>query len=208
MAKAPLKDKKEGKIPKRDQILETAGKLFMTHGFQAVSMDQIAASVPVSKPTLYTHYKDKRALFTAVINARCAFFLQSLRADLNEQKTVEQTLTDFGTHFTDLLFSKDSLHFYRIMIGESMAFPEMARLFYENGPAQTLRLLKDYFQDLHKKKILNVPDPALSADMLLSMLKGNTHIKRLLGITESVPPAERKKIVKTAVSVFLNGHKI
>lgn len=51
----------------RDRILREARALFTRHGFAAVSMQQIAGAAGVNKATLYHHYRDKEALFLAVV---------------------------------------------------------------------------------------------------------------------------------------------
>jgi TetR/AcrR family transcriptional repressor of mexJK operon len=198
---------KMAQASKREKILETARILFMNQGFQSVSVDQIAAAVPVSKPTLYAHFKDKRELFIAVISDRCQVFLSSLKAGIESGDTPEMALYNFAREFLDAILSKDSLQFHRTMIGESIAFPEMAKLFYETGPMKTKNLLKDYLQSLDQKKTLRVEDPALSADIFLSMLKGHTHVKCLLGITKKVTAKERDHIARGIVTIFLKGHK-
>lgn len=53
-------------MSKRDSILEAAARLFVRHGFRKASVDEIARESGVSKPTLYTHFADKEALFAAV----------------------------------------------------------------------------------------------------------------------------------------------
>lgn len=181
----------------------------MEQGFQAVSVDQIVAAVPVSKPTLYTHFEDKRDLFAAVINQRCSGVVAAIEAGIAQNAAPEAGLTAFGHHLLDLLLSPQSIQFHRVMVGESTSFPEMAELFYESGPRKMHKLLEDYLRKKHKEGALNVPDPALAASMFLGMLKGPAHLKCVLGIVEKeVGAAERKKIVKTAVDIFLNGHKI
>ena len=44
--------------------------MFTQHGFDGVSMDQIAAEAGVSKLTVYSHFGDKDALFVAAVRAQ------------------------------------------------------------------------------------------------------------------------------------------
>ena len=53
--------------PKRQAILDAAKRAFIDHGYSGASMEAIAEAAPVSKPTLYTHFKGKQELFAAVI---------------------------------------------------------------------------------------------------------------------------------------------
>jgi TetR/AcrR family transcriptional regulator len=51
---------------KAEAILKGARQEFLQRGFGAASMDRIAATAGVSKPTIYSHYGDKASLFRAL----------------------------------------------------------------------------------------------------------------------------------------------
>lgn len=193
---------------KREKILETAGILFMNQGFQSVSMDQIAGAVPVSKPTLYAHFKDKRDLFVAVINERCAVFISTLKAAIENGKTPEESLYNFAREFLDMTLTTESLQFHRTIIGESVTFPEMAQLFYETGPSQVRAVLMAYLDTLNKQKLMKISDTSLASDIFLSMAKGHTHLKCLLGITKKVSAKERDRIAHEVARFFIQGYSV
>src|SRR5678815_5350543 len=67
-ASAPGRPKDLGKGA---AILEAAKRMFITHGFDGVSMDQIAAEASVSKLTVYSHFGDKETLFAAAVKSHC-----------------------------------------------------------------------------------------------------------------------------------------
>jgi AcrR family transcriptional regulator len=48
-----------------EQTLGVAHLLFAEHGYAAVTMDEIAAAVGVTKPLLYTYFGNKERLYTA-----------------------------------------------------------------------------------------------------------------------------------------------
>lgn len=50
----------------RKTIVEKARTLFVAHGYQAVSIEQIVSQAGVTRGALYHHFGDKRALFLAV----------------------------------------------------------------------------------------------------------------------------------------------
>ena len=52
---------------KRRQILEGARRLFLSKGFDAASMGDIAREAGVSKGTLYVYFDNKEVLFTALV---------------------------------------------------------------------------------------------------------------------------------------------
>ncbi len=47
---------------KKEQIIESARKLFTKYGYKKVSMDEIAREANVSKKTVYAYFKDKEEL--------------------------------------------------------------------------------------------------------------------------------------------------
>src|SRR5262249_52761073 len=146
---------------KRGQILATAQKMFIAEGYSGVSMDALARAVPVSKPTLYHHFKDKKALFTAVMQQRCQALFDTLEQSLKHTPDAKQGLTDVGQRFLGLVLQTDAVNMYRIAATEAHQFPELGKLFYECGPRRAAGVLANYLKTLDAQGVLNVPDPEL-----------------------------------------------
>ena len=53
----------------RPQILSTAKRLLIAHGYHGLSMRQIAEAVGVSKAALYYHFNDKEEMLLAILDA-------------------------------------------------------------------------------------------------------------------------------------------
>lgn len=193
---------------KRDEILRVAGDLFMAHGFRRVSIDQIVEAVPISKPTLYAHFKDKSELFIATITRRCTKLMEHMQAAIEAGQTVDETLYGIGYRFLEMVMTKQSIQMHRILTAELDDFPAAAKLFFNSGPNQMHLLLVNYLTEQHKKKNLKVKDADLSADMFLSMIKGYTHLKRLLGIGAPLTKKQMQQRVRYAVDMFLAAHAI
>jgi len=64
----------------RTRILAGARRHIFAHGFRAVSMDDLAAELGMSKKTLYAHFRSKTELVEAVLHAKFA----AVEADLRE----------------------------------------------------------------------------------------------------------------------------
>lgn len=58
------------RIPKCDQLVNVALKLFQDNGFRAVGIDRILANAGIAKMTLYKHFRGKQNLILAALRAR------------------------------------------------------------------------------------------------------------------------------------------
>ena len=47
----------------RDKILDAARELFITHGYEGVSMRKVAEKIEYSPTAIYVHFADKEDLF-------------------------------------------------------------------------------------------------------------------------------------------------
>ena len=61
-------------------LIAVATTLFLERGFDATSIYAVAEAAGMSKPTVYARYRDKRALFEAVLRERIAAWLAPLSA--------------------------------------------------------------------------------------------------------------------------------
>src|ERR1700726_2894989 len=71
---------REEAVRRDARLLDVATKLFMERGFDCTSIDAVAETAGVSKPTVYARYRDKRDLFTAVLRATIQRWLAPLSA--------------------------------------------------------------------------------------------------------------------------------
>jgi AcrR family transcriptional regulator len=64
-----------GRLPaakRREQLLDTAAKLFAAHGYAGATTSQIARAAGVTEPIIYRHFESKRDLFIALIERTSA----------------------------------------------------------------------------------------------------------------------------------------
>ena len=59
-------------LQRREQLIEVGRSLFAAKGFEAVSVEEIAAHAKVSKPIVYEHSAAKRACMPSLWIVRCA----------------------------------------------------------------------------------------------------------------------------------------
>ena len=81
----------------RRRIIGAARQHFFAHGFRAVTMDDLAHELAMSKKTLYAHFPNKNALLEAMLLEK----LQSAEADL--ERITSDGSADFTTSLHQML---------------------------------------------------------------------------------------------------------
>src|SRR5439155_12543670 len=64
---------------REQQMLEAADRVFARRGYQASSMDEIAAEVGITKPMLYAYFGSKEGLYLASVQRAGEMLAQRLR---------------------------------------------------------------------------------------------------------------------------------
>ena len=77
----------------RRRIIDAAIGLFSRYGFKRTSVELLAAEAGVAKPTVYAYFKDKDAVFRAVVEAVCDGLLADAEAASRVVGPIEERLT-------------------------------------------------------------------------------------------------------------------
>lgn len=187
---------------KQHQILSAASCLFLRNGLAGTSMDSVAKEANVSKQTVYSHFKNKDALFTAVINWKVQEYQLDAEHIEAHQDNLQKALTLIGRQFVQLLHDEDVISMYRVVIGEVSTNPHIAELFFDAGPRQAMQVLVAYlmkYQDLTLSQ-----NQAMQLSMtFFNLLKGDHHMKSLMGLPFALDIEQQTRFVATAVAQFM-----
>jgi AcrR family transcriptional regulator len=89
----------------RDKILDAARELFISEGYEGVSMRQVAEKIEYSPTAIYLHFADKEELFHELVHedfARLAtvFTSAAMPADpVVRIREIGRTYVEFGIHY-------------------------------------------------------------------------------------------------------------
>ncbi|WP_457096902.1 TetR/AcrR family transcriptional regulator [Lysobacter sp. P5_B9] len=193
-------------LGKRAAILEAAKRMFTGHGFERVSMDQIAAEAGVSKLTVYSHFGDKETLFSAAITAKCEEQLANGLFAVDPDSSLRDQLLGIGRAFLTLINSEESLAILRVVATQPPP-TKLGQLFWDAGPRLVQEALASFLRDEIAAGALDIPDVQRAASQFLCMLKGEMHMLLLCGCIEQVDPAEAEAHVQATVDMFLRAYQ-
>ena len=192
---------------KRRQIIEGARRVFLSEGFDAASMGEIARAARVSKGTLYVYFDSKEALFAALIaESKRATAERNLSALDPDDPDVRRVLTTFASGLIAKVTEPEHMALLRMVIAAADKFPSVARAFYEAGPAHGARCLTGYLEEQNRQGRLAVPDPATSAWQFLGMCTHALAVGILAGADPTPDAARIARLAANAVDKFLGAY--
>ena len=188
---------------KRSAILKAAAAEFRAHGFEATSMDRIAAAAEVSKLTVYNHFPSKEELFTETIvglfESSAALLELPYRSDLG----LREQLTELLRLKMRTLEDRDFLDLARVAISEAIHAPERALPVFtrlnerEEGVTTWIRAAQ-----LDGK--LKAGDPVFAATVLQGQIKAFAFWPQVAMGAAPLTPAQQEPVIEAAVSMFLS----
>src|SRR3984957_5812872 len=149
---------------KRIQILAGAASVFAADGYEGASMARIAAVAGVSKGTLYNHFDSKAALFTAYVGEKCDQNLARVFDSADNDGDPGEVLRSIRKRMVRMMLSDVGLAIYRVVIAEAAKFPDLARGFFDAGPARAIGFMSAWLAEQTRRGRLSVPDPGFAAE--------------------------------------------
>jgi TetR/AcrR family transcriptional repressor of mexJK operon len=161
-------------LEKRAAILAAAQRLFVSRGYEATSMDAVAAAAGVSKLTVYNHFSDKETLFRSAVNAVAE---QYLPHDLFEPQAegdgeIEARLRTIAQRYYAMTTSTEAEAVHRMLAADMRTSQQLGPAFYEAGPRRVLDDLTALLERAVAASELAIEDCACAAKHLLMLLKG------------------------------------
>ena len=188
---------------KRLDVIACARTLFLSHGYQATSMDRIAQEAGVSKRTVYKHFADKSSLFGAVVDGLYQDILVSADPMPADDAPIGAALERFARQLLQSARRPSVIALLRLVIAEGRHEPELAERFYAHGKKRTLDRLAALIRNRTETGELAVDDPPLAALQFLGSLKEITFWPMVLN---TAPLYGDDEAISRAVELFLSRY--
>lgn len=191
---------------KRQAILDAAKRLFAALGLAGASMDAIARAAGVSKVTVYSHFSSKDELFRHAVMAKCAQHTPESIFDARTPEPLRERLGRIGQGFVDLVLDDEPMSLYRMMAAQGGRASRLGRLFWDAGPERTIQLMSQMLSAAHAAGELRIDDPRRAAAHFFCLLKGEHHLRYMVGAAPAATRAVRRAHVRDVVELFLRAY--
>jgi TetR/AcrR family transcriptional repressor of mexJK operon len=193
-------------LEKRAAILAAAARLFVARGYDAASMDAVAAEAGVSKLTVYNHFSDKENLFREAVVFVAEQYLPQATFELRPEGSIREQLLAIAQAFSALMHSAESEAVHRMMAADARLSGQLGPMFYEVGPKRMLDGFSAFLRRAVELGQLEVPDVARAAEHFFVMLKGEAMNRLLWGCPGYCGHADSAEHVASVIDLFLRAY--
>jgi AcrR family transcriptional regulator len=185
-----------------ERILDAATQLFLSHGYGPTSIEAVALRARISKRTFYHRFRDKPALFAAVVHR----IIEGLRPP-GDLPLLEGDLQEILRRLAGLILraalSPQAIALNRMIVGESGRFPKLAAV-TTGATEEATRLIAGVLEREVRAKKLALDDPTFAAQQFLYMVIALPQ-RRAMGFGAPLSSAEIDAWARDVVNLFLNG---
>lgn len=159
------------------EILSAALGVFLRSGYGGSTLDELAAAARVTKRTVYSYFGDKAELFAAMVRQLAAAVSLDAAYDTD-------TLESLSARIVSRVHSDELVGLHRLVIAESGRFPDLAVVLHSHGDARHIARLAEHIRAERGAACEPLADP------LFSLLLGEQHRRRLLGLAPAPTPGQ------------------
>ncbi|WMD21627.1 TetR/AcrR family transcriptional regulator [Achromobacter seleniivolatilans] len=187
---------------KREAILRAAVEEFRTAGYEATSMDRIAAAAEVSKRTVYNHFPSKEELFGQILEQLWESSAASVDMAYRPDLPLDQQLLQLLMQKLELLGDPNFIDLARVAMAEIIHSPARAQHIVcrmgekESGVTAWVRAATA------DGRLANV-DPDFAGHQLQGLVKSFAFWPQITLGQAPLTESERKRVAESAVVMFL-----
>ncbi len=187
---------------KRDAIVQAAIAEFRDNGFEATSVDKVAARAEVSKRTLYNHFPSKDELFAAILHILWESSASETRRAYEPKQPVREQLLELLQGKLAMLADDHFLALARVAIAAGLHSPERAREMVERIGEKDTAII-EWIRAAQKHGALKPADAAQATKQLECLVKGVAFWPQVAMGQPRLTPAAQKRLAAATADLFL-----
>ena len=158
----------------RRAILDAAAALFLEHGYEGLSMRQIAERIGYSATTIYRYYEDKDDLLFAIVQEGFLRFGQRLAKAAQSSDDPRERLAALGHAYIE--FGLKNPVYYRLMFMQRFDFLFESRAEQQAPMIDSFAVLRGAVGQAMQAGTLRQGDPETTSIVIWSVVHGVTSL--------------------------------
>ena len=192
---------------KRAAIVQAAIAEFRSHGFEATSMDKIAASAEVSKRTVYNHFPSKDDLFSAILLHLWQSAAETAEVRYQRDRSLKAQLIEFLQNKMRMVCDPNFIDLARVAVAATIHTPDRARDMVDKLKSQEQGIVP-WIKAAQADQQLREADPNLMGDMLQGQLKALAFWPQIAMGQPILNEQQQAIVIRATAEMFLTYYQL
>src|SRR2546429_9566258 len=127
---------------RRAAILAAALEEFVARGFAAARLDDVARRARIAKGTIYLYFRDKESLFQELVRTMLSPLVGTIEAAPLRDVPIRSVAEMIVDVFIKEIYGTRRKDVIRLIISEGPRFPKLAEIYYREGIARVLPVIR------------------------------------------------------------------
>jgi len=188
---------------RRQEIIRAAMEVFARNGFGGSTTREIAENAGISEATIYSHFRNKEDLYTAIIDEK----LQESEPlyyplDAIRNRDDQRVFTTIVSNYLDR--HGEDTTFLRLLLFSALEGHELASMFVAGPVRKFFEFLADYIRERIDEGAFKPVNPEITSRCLLGMVHYFVLLREILG-DDTLNPIDPTAAIETVVNIFCEG---
>lgn len=188
---------------RRRKIVQAAMDVFSRSGFSGATTRKIAEKAGISEAMIYSHFKDKEDLYSAIIDQKMQeseplyYPLDAMRKK-DDERVFQTIVSNFIQKYSD------DTTFLRLLLFSALEGHELAGMFVAGPVRRFFEFLAQYVRERIDDGALKPVNPEIASRCLVGMVNYFILLKKIFG-DETLESIELDEAIETMISIFCRG---
>lgn len=199
----PRPPERRRRIPReetRTRIVEAAARVFAQRGYEAATLDEVAAQAGFSKGAVYSNFANKEELFLTLMRERIHQRIDAVGAATAQPGSIEEQTARAGAELTGLLAQQPDWHRLFIEFWGRAVRDETLRLELVEQRRPMRATIAAFLEDLSTRYGAKLPAAADDLAVIILALSNGIAIEQLAD-----PETVDTKLYATALNLLLGA---
>ncbi|MFD2232374.1 TetR/AcrR family transcriptional regulator [Phaeospirillum tilakii] len=189
----------------RGKVVEAATHLILTQGYPAMTMEAVAQQAKIAKKTVYRFAASREELIGLIVANWTDAFPPAFAADATDPAEAIRVLENLLVLIAQRVLTAEAVGLFRLLVHDLPGRDAVLAIYGRNGIERSRGLLSDWLARHRSRGVLGMADPALAADLILSMVVAEPLRRIAIGIAEPQPAWDIRPRVRAALDLLKLG---
>lgn len=174
----------------RHAVLQATLELLLAQGYEATTIEAVAAHAGVAKKTVYRHASNREELVGLAVREWTDGFAPQLQRDARDNEEVLPLLHAILQAVCAQVLSAQAVQVFRLLATDFPGKDALLRAYLDNGIERGRALLADWLARQQQRGLLRDADPACTARLILAMAVAEPLRERVIGVVAEDAPVD------------------